>query len=214
MTALSGLFKKAAAVESSTVTPAPTSGFKIGGQKPSVPAESAGVTTPQASVPPPAKSIGGFKIGGGGSPSPTKEESIPVAETPPAGATVESAPPKVRFDDERPATAPQRELPDDVSAEVKRFVANLDNLQALAPEPELASSAIRGIMIELKHNPAYMKHVSPDDVRVMIQVMRETMGLTKATKEKAAAKRTASKNKVTSAEVQSVMDEFADLDGL
>lgn len=219
MTALGSLFNKAKAVENSdaprpTPPPPPKTGFRFGGaaapkaqESASPPIESA----PVAAAPP---KLGGFKIGGtspSGSGSAVKQESVPTEQRPPA-TEVEPTPATPRFPDETPATAPQRELAEDVSEEVKRFVANLDHLHTLAPEPELASSAIRNIMIELKRNAQYMKHVSDDDIRVMIQVMRETMGLTRATKEKAKAKRSA--GKANSVKLDEVLAELADLDGL
>lgn len=234
MSALAGLFNKAAGVAATapaSQVPAKSGGFKIGagsgdasgpaveqGEKGETPVGAATVET----SPPPANAaaaggFGGFKIGAGSTPrlpAPVQESATPASDGAQSGVPTPAASsdpaPTVQFADQTPATAPQRDLPADVSAEVKRFVENLDHLHSLTPEPELASSAIRNIMIELKRQPQYMRHVSDDDVRVMIQMMRETMGLTRATKEKKVAKRTAK----TSAALQTVMDELADLDDL
>ena len=70
-----------------------------------------------------------------------------------------------------------------------------------------AASPIRSLMIELKSQPQYIKHISDADVSVMIQMMRETMGLVRVVKEQKVAKRSAK----TSANTQAVMDELADL---
>jgi hypothetical protein len=221
MSNLGSLFNKAKAVEEAgqplipAAPPAtPRTGFKIGGASPS--GQSPAATPPKQesesgqAVAAPAPAINkGFKIGGDLQAPPPKQESAPVERDSPPAPTA-SAPATVAFADETPATKPTREIAADVSAEVARFIGNLDQLHELAPEPDLASSAIRSIMIELKAQPQYIKHVSDDDVRVMIQIMRETMGLAKATKEK---KVTARKSKV-SADVAAVMAEFDDLDGL
>lgn len=202
-------------------------GFKIGGSGRPGPVEQGevvtpgGVQTPVADAASPAKaspaaakSFGGFKIGGsnGASPtSPAKQElgveaaSSPGSVTDPTPAPLPT--PAGPLPGETPASAPQRTLPDDVSAEVQRFIANLDHLHTLAPEPELATSAIRSIMMELKSQPQYMKHVSDSDVSVMISMMRETMGLVRVVKEQKAAKRTAK----VKAGVQDVLDDLADL---
>lgn len=225
MSDLKSLFGKAKAVEDAgkPVTPAapPPSGkgiFKIGGagSAPSVPAkqESEAEVDPIDSTPPtPAPSIGGFKLGGK-SPSVSHPVTAPPAESVPAESSGQQPPPQEpatpRFADETSASAPQRELPEGTPPEVRRFVDNLAHLHTLTPEPELASSAIRNIMVELKSQPQYIKHVMPNDVRVMIQMMRETMGLAKAVKEKKATTR----KKAASAEVAAVMAEFADLDDL
>lgn len=204
-------------------------GFKIGGSGRPGPVEQGevvtpgGVQTPVADAASPAKaspaaakSFGGFKIGGSNgvvTTPPAKQESAGTAETsPPVQAAQPSAPaplptPAGPLPGETPASAPQRTLPDDVSVEVKRFIANLDHLHTLAPEPELATSAIRSIMMELKSQPQYMKHVSDSDVSVMISMMRETMGLVRVVKEQKAAKRTAK----VKAGVQDVLDDLADL---
>lgn len=97
------------------------------------------------------------------------------------------------FPDERPATQPIRELPSDADEETKRFVELLDSIHGLTPEPELASSAIKNIMIELKHQPQYIKHISPDDVRMLVRIMRENMGLVKIQKAEKKASRGKSK---------------------
>jgi hypothetical protein len=97
------------------------------------------------------------------------------------------------FADEIPATSlPERVIPEDESAEqVRKFCSLLDGVHGLIPEPELASNAIRGIMVELKHNRQYIKHVQPDDVRIIVRLMRETMGIAKVAKAATKAKRTA-----------------------
>jgi hypothetical protein len=101
-------------------------------------------------------------------------------------------------------------LPADLEEAVARFISNLDHLHSLAPEPELASAAISGIMIELKKNPQYIKHVMPEDVRVVVQIMRETMGLAKITKEAKVSKRRSKSAGVTEA-LQDLEDMFGDL---
>lgn len=227
MSGVGGLFKKAAAVESApAATPAAT-GFKIGGgalgrtSGPAVEqgevATPGGVQTPVAAATSPAnisaaKSFGGFKIGGNNSASPAlpvKQESGVEAASSPGSVTIPTPAPAPAgpLPGETPASQPQRTIPDDVSIEVKRFIANLDHLHTLAPEPELATSAIRSIMMELKSQPQYIKHIADEDVSVMIQMMRETMGTVRVVKEQKAAKRKAT----VKAGVQDVLDDLADL---
>lgn len=219
MTTLGSLFNKAQAVvdDAKPAVPPPTppkTGFKIGGGSGSPAAEpesdSQGQPPPE---PAPTPALGGFRIGGAAPVSRPMEavastESGQVASTPhpssPAPAPVQ------RFADETPASQPQRVLPEDLEESVARFIDNLNHIHTLTPEPDLASNAIRGIMVELRSNPQYIKHVMPEDVRVMIQMMRETMGLAKAVKEKKASTR----KKANSAELDAVMAELSDLDDL
>jgi hypothetical protein len=210
---LGGLFNKAKAVETAAAPPPsppppPKTGFKIGG-----PAPSTGGGTAESlagdNVTPPPTSPAKFKIGGA-SPSGVAAPAAPPVVDTGSQAPVQLPAATPRFVDETPASQPQRDLPPDVSEAVARFVDNLNHIHTLTPDPDIASSAIRSIMIELKSNPQYIKHVTPSDVRVMIQMMRETMGLAKATKEKKATTR----KKANSAEMDSILAELSDLDDL
>lgn len=193
MANLNALFGKAQQVADATskpaTTPAPVAGFKLGAGRNAPPNPS----TPSANA---------------SQPTAAAESNADTQAAESVTPHAEALPPA--FPDHTPATLPQRDVPADVSESVQRFVESLNHLHTLTPEPELATSAIRGIMIELKSNPQYIKHVSPDDVRVIVQMMRETMGLAKITKEQKASKRRSSNVKVAEA-LAELDDMFGDL---
>jgi hypothetical protein len=63
-------------------------------------------------------------------------------------------------------------------------------------DPELLGGVTRNIMIELRDNPQYTKHLADDDIQTMIRAMRASMGLARIKKEskKSGASRKSSKN--------------------
>jgi hypothetical protein len=132
-------------------------------------------------------------------------ESLDATEdaglTPRAGVTY--------FADETPATKPTRELPEGITKEELGFVDQLDSVYEIIHDPDLLGGVIRNIMVELKSNAEYAKLMSPDDYRVMVRGMRESMGLARVKKTEAKAKRGTSKK---SSKVD--IDMLADLEGL
>lgn len=199
MSSLDALFSKAKAASGENKTPpapppstATPTAFKIGGTPAPTPAPNEEPAKPAP--------FAGFKMGGAVSATASSQQEAPTNEQASAPAVQKESPaptsnPMTELpEDHTPATLPQRTIPADVGEAVQRFIANLDHLHKLAPEPELASAAIRNIMIELKSNPQYMDHVLDDDIRVIVQLMRETMGLARIEKEKKASTRS-KKNK-------------------
>lgn len=89
----------------------------------------------------------------------------------------------VGFVDEIEATAPDRELPEDLSPEMAGFVESLDSMYLVLNDSDMFAQSIRQIMMELQENPEYEKLVSDQDVHVMIRAMRNTMGLAKIRKQ-------------------------------
>lgn len=116
------------------------------------------------------------------------------------------------FPDEIPATAPDREVPDDLSDEAKNFVQSLDSMYEVLNDPELFGQMIRSIMMELQNNPQYSKLICDDDVMVMIRGMRESMGLARIRKE-AKKKSTPSGSRKSVAKNDEVFDDLAALAG-
>jgi hypothetical protein len=113
------------------------------------------------------------------------------------------------FADETPATAPTRELPEGLTKEELGFVDQLNSVYEIIHDPDLLGGVIRNIMVELKSNAEYAKLMSPDDYRVMVRGMRESMGLAKVKKMETKAKRSGAK-KGKSVDI----DMLADLEGL
>lgn len=97
--------------------------------------------------------------------------------------------PRSQFADETPATAPTRELPADLDKQAKAFIDLIDGVYGMLHDPEFLGQVIRNIMIELKENPQYVKHICDDDVRVWIRTMRESMGLARVKKLESKTKR-------------------------
>lgn len=92
------------------------------------------------------------------------------------------------FDDEIEATAPERALDPDITAQQISFVESLDNIYQVLNDPELFGQSVRIIMMELQENPEYIKLVSDQDVHVMIRAMRNTMGLARIRKQEKSRK--------------------------
>lgn len=98
------------------------------------------------------------------------------------------------FPDEIEATAPDRELPADMSAEQISFVESLDGIYGVLHDSEMFGQTVRIIMIELQENPEYEKLMSDSDVHTMIRGMRRTMGLARVKKQEKSRKAGTNKN--------------------
>lgn len=92
------------------------------------------------------------------------------------------------FLDEIEATAPDRDLPPDLTKQQTEFVESLDGIYQVLPDPEMFGQAVRQIMLELQENPEYIKLVQDQDVATMIRGMRNTMGLAKIRKQEKSRK--------------------------
>jgi hypothetical protein len=114
-----------------------------------------------------------------------------------------------QFADEMPATAPTRELPEDITKEMKQFVELIDGVYQILDDSELLGNVIRSIMIELKTYPQYMKMVSKEDVHQWVRAMRDSMGMARIKKQE---KKRAPASKGKGAKIDSDMEQaFADL---
>lgn len=113
-----------------------------------------------------------------------------------------------QFDDETPATAPTRELPDDLDASHLQFVELIDNVYGLLHDTELLANVIKSIMTELQTHPQYMKLVSPTDVRTWVRAMRNGMGLARVKKQEKKEKTSTRKTKVADAEWDATIAEL------
>jgi len=107
-----------------------------------------------------------------------------------ASVVAVAAPVSSGFEDEIEATAPDRDLPPELTAQQINFVEQLDGVYPLLADPELFAQSIRIIMIELQENPEYIKLVADQDVHVMIQGMRRSMGLARIKKQEKSRKTT------------------------
>lgn len=103
------------------------------------------------------------------------------------------------FEDEIEATAPDRDLPPDLTAEQLSFVESLDGVYQVLHDPELFGQAVRLVMIELQDNNEYDKLLADSDIHVMIRGMRRTMGLARVRKQEKSRKTTTNKNARTKA---------------
>ncbi len=131
---------------------------------------------------------------------------IPVDET-------ERASSAMQFPDEIEATAPVRELPEDLTAQQLGFVESLDVIYQVLHDPELLGGSIRMVMQELQVNPEYTKLVSDHDVHTMIKSIRNVMGITKIRKDEKSAGR-AKGGRKTSASSKFDADTMAQLDAM
>lgn len=101
------------------------------------------------------------------------------------------------FDDETPATLPMRNLPEDIDSGQLNFVEMIDSVYGMLHEPELLSSVIRSIMIELQENKQYITLIANEDVQTWIRAMRDGMGLARVKKTEKKAKTSARGSKST-----------------
>jgi hypothetical protein len=108
----------------------------------------------------------------------------------PIGSSVEDS----GFPDEIEATAPDRELPADITAEQMSFVDSLNGIYGVLHDSEMFGQSVRIIMIELQENPEYEKLLSDSDVHTMIRGMRRTMGLARVRKQEKSRKAGTNKN--------------------
>lgn len=168
------------------------------------------------SSPPPAKPkglglniAGNFKKPDGPMPvkTPASQKPKPVASEPDvfslddlAGmsasdvSVADSGGPESGFDDEIEATAPDRDLPADITAEQISFVESLDAIYGVLHDSEMFGQTVRMIMLELQDNPEYEKLLSDSDVHTMIRGMRRTMGLARVRKQEKSRKVGTQKN--------------------
>lgn len=158
-----GLLKRAA--NTGAGGPAPSSGVQ-GVASSGVPADSDGgiLGSPEFSL----DDLAGFD-----------ETVVPVVEREGSG-----------FPDEIEATAPDRNLPDDLTASQLSFVESLDGIYQVLNDPEMFGQSVRIIMMELQENPEYKRLISDQDVHTMIRAMRNTMGLAKIKKQEKSRKTT------------------------
>lgn len=207
---LIALQKQKANTEDGGQSPLPTSV-----ESESTAEESGDSTVPAAMVTPKPKGLGLNLVGSAGfkkpaGPAPTK--TLASAKPKPALAEGEfsledlagldassieverSANVGSGFDDEIEATAPDRDLPPDLSAEQLSFVESLDGVYQVLHDPELFGQAVRLVMIELQDNQEYERLLADSDIHVMICGMRRTMGLARVRKQEKGRKAGTQKN--------------------
>lgn len=109
-------------------------------------------------------------------------------------------------------TAPDRELPQEMTDQMISFVKSLDSIFQLVADPEMFVDMVRKTQREMQEYPALGKLLCDADVRVAIRGMRQSAGLAQVKKQ--AAKESRSKTaKVNSAAVTSAMDSLLSLAG-
>lgn len=136
--------------------------------------------------------------------------SMDTSSIPEQAASGQSA---MQFPDEIEATAPLRELPEDLTPQQMTFIESLDSIYEVLHDPELLGQSIRMVMQELQENPEYTKLISDHDVHTMIKSIRNVMGITKIRKEEKTAKRGTGKGKST-ASSKFDADTMAQLDAM
>lgn len=92
------------------------------------------------------------------------------------------------FFDEIEATAPDRDLPGDLTTQQLDFVEQLNGIYGVLNDPEMFAQSVRLVMMELQENPEYIKLVSDQDVHSMIRGMRNSMGLARIKKQEKSRK--------------------------
>lgn len=167
-------------------------------------------------VTPKAKGLGGFNF------KPKPSTPAPTATAPSAKGPVQDAapqesqeasesPPPTLMPNEVPADAVVRELADDASPGVLKFVEMLDSVPKLFHDPDTLGQVIRNIMQSLSKEESFIQMVQPDDYKFIIRGMRDV--LEGAAIKKASTKRKSpSKKKPKKTDLDS--DDLAMLDDL
>lgn len=109
------------------------------------------------------------------------------------------------YADEIEATAPERALDPELTAEQLAFVESLDGIYSILHDSEMFSQSVRMIMIELQENREYEKLLADSDIHVMIRGMRRSMGLARVRKQEKSSKTRAK----TAARKKSGLDDHA-----
>ena len=118
------------------------------------------------------------------------------------------------FFDEIEATAPDRDLPGDLTSQQLGFVEQLDGIYQVQNDADMFAQAVRVIMMELQENPEYIKLVSDQDVHSMIRGMRNSMGLARIRKQEKSRKTGTSTKKAAQKKSSVSDDAMALLDSL
>lgn len=116
------------------------------------------------------------------------------------------------FQDEIPADAPDRELPEGLGESQLAFVTLLNSVYEVMHDPELFGQMIRTIMQEMQEHPDYMDLVADQDVHVMIRGLRSSMGLAKIKKAEKSTKSRAGKASPKTPEMVNTLDEMFNAD--
>lgn len=136
--------------------------------------------------------------------------SLDTSSIPEQASSSQSA---MQFPDEIEATAPVRELPEDLTAQQQQFIESLNNIYEVLHDADMLGQSIRMVMQELQEFPEYTKLISDHDVHTMIKSIRNVMGITKIRKEEKSAKR-GSGGKKSSASSKFDADTMAQLDAM
>lgn len=140
-------------------------------------------------------------------------DSLPtkVHDAAPQESTVEEPLTKTLMPNEVPAEAVVRELADDASPGLLKFIEMLDSVPKLFHDPDTLGQVIRNIMVSLSEEESFIEMVQPDDYKFIIRGMRDVLegaAIKKAsTKRKSSTKRKPKKTDLDS-------DDLAMLDDL
>jgi hypothetical protein len=211
------LSKLIALQKQATKTPEPAKSVKPAPVESESSAEESTDSTVPAATPPMRKGLGlnvvgtaGFKKPTAPAPTKTPASAKPKTQTESlggefsledlAGLDASSIEVETRnqeasgFEDEIEATAPDRDLPPDLTAEQLSFVESLDGVYQVLHDPELFGQAVRLVMLELQENNEYEKLLADSDIHIMIRGMRRTMGLARVRKQEKGRKGATNKN--------------------
>lgn len=116
------------------------------------------------------------------------------------------------YSDMLPATAPPRELPEDMDEGQRGFVTLIEGIYTSMNDPELFGNIIRSFMQELASNSEYDKLLVDADVNAMMRGLRDSMGMARIKKAEKPA-RGGSKKTPKAAEFTSALDSMDFGDG-
>lgn len=140
-------------------------------------------------------------------------DSLPtkVHDAAPQESMVEEPLTKTLMPNEVPAEAVVREIADDASPGILKFIEMLDAVPKLFHDPDTLGQVIRNIMVSLSEEESFIEMVQPDDYKFIIRGMRDV--LEGAAIKKASTKRkSSSKRKPKKTDLDS--DDLAMLDDL
>ena len=116
--------------------------------------------------------------------------------------------------DEVPATAPERELPEELDATQQAFIKSLDSIYSLKDDPDMFVDVVRRIMSEMQDRPELAVLLAPEDSGAMIRGLRQQAGMAQVKKQAAKDKRGKKAAKPNSEAVDSALQSLQGLAGL
>jgi len=111
--------------------------------------------------------------------------------------------------DHVPVTAPDRQLPPELTKQQEQFVKSLDSIYSLHNDPDMFVDMVRKIMSEMQSNPDLVELLADEDSQAMISGLRQQAGMAQVKKQESKKKRGTGNGKSSSSKTASAIDSVA-----